>query len=99
MMTPEYSNPRIGFDTLDREYPFAVDIPIPLRGWGDKLPLLLDATAACTAPAYVWSHSQPADEATAGEVREWWSRVGTKTPDDAKRIARTFRSLGARRVR
>lgn len=98
-MTPEYVNCRMSFDILDRDYPFAVDIPIPLRGWGEKLPLLLDAAGACTAPAYVWSHSKTANAMTAGEVRTWWSRVGTRTPEDAKSIARTFRSLGARRVR
>lgn len=31
-MTPKYHNGRISFDVLDREFPFAVDISIPLRG-------------------------------------------------------------------
>ena len=98
-MTPEYANARVGFDVLDRDYPYAVDIPIPLRGWGDRLPLLMDAASACGDKAFVWSHSIAADTDSAGERRVWLSRVGTMTPEDAKRIARTFRSLGARRVR
>jgi hypothetical protein len=89
-MIPEYHNRGLGVDLLDREYPYAVDIPIPLRGLGDKLPLILDAAQSCSDRAQVWSHSTPADGVTAGEVR---------TPNDARRIARTFRSLGARRVR
>jgi hypothetical protein len=98
-MIAEYHNGGLGVDLLDREYPFAVDIPIPMRGLGDKLPLILDAAQSCSDRAQVWSHSTPADGVTAGEVRTWWSRIGTRTPNDAKRLARTFRSLGARRVR
>jgi hypothetical protein len=98
-MTPEYLNCRASYEILDRDFPFAVDIPIPLRGLGDKLPLVLDAVKACSDQAQVWSHSVPADTTSAGEVRTWLSRIGTKTPNDAKRIARTFRSLGARQVR
>jgi hypothetical protein len=98
MMT-EYLNCHIGQTMLDGEYPHAVDIPIPLRGLGDKLPLILDAVGACTNPAQLWSHSTAADADSAGEIRHWWSRIGTKAPQDAKRLQRTFRSLGARRVR
>jgi hypothetical protein len=98
-MMPEYLNCRVGCDILDREFPHAVDIPIPPEGLGDKLPLVLDAAGVCRDQAQVWSHSLPANDGSAGEVRTWLSPIGTKTPEDAKRIARTFRSLGARRVR
>jgi hypothetical protein len=55
-MTPEYHNGRMSFDILDREFPFAVDIPIPLRGLGDKLPLILDAAQSCNDRAQVDMH-------------------------------------------
>jgi hypothetical protein len=98
-MIPEYHNRGLGVDLLDREYPYAVDIPIPLRGLGDKLPLILDAAQSCSDRAQVWSHSKPAPGPSAGELRTWWSRIGTKSAPDARRLVKTFRSLGARRVR
>ncbi len=98
-MMQEYVNYRMSYEILDWEFPFAVDIPIPLRGLGDKLPLIMDAAATCSDPAQVWSHSVSADTTSAGEVRIWLSRIGVKTSQDARRIARTFRALGARRVR
>jgi hypothetical protein len=98
-MTPEYLNCGIGYSIFDREFPHAVDIPIPPKGLGDKLSLLLDATAACGGDAQLWSHSTPANGESAGEIRAFWSRIGTRSPQDARRIARTFRTLGARRVR
>ena len=79
----------------DVDYPWTVDIPIPPAGLGPFLPVILDAAKACTGGAIVTVHSEP----PAAEVRQWFNRIATKTPADAQRLARTFRSIGARQVR
>jgi hypothetical protein len=33
------------------------------------------------------------------EIRQWWSRTGTKRANEADRLAAMFAALGARRVR
>jgi DNA-directed RNA polymerase specialized sigma24 family protein len=33
------------------------------------------------------------------EVRAWFNRIATRTATDAERLASTFRSIGAHRVR
>jgi hypothetical protein len=77
---------------VDAEFPWAVDIPIPPAGLGAMLPVILDAAKACPSGAVVQTFAVPPE----GEVRQWYNRIATKTPSDAKRLIRTFRSIGAR---
>ena len=79
---------------MDTDFPWAVDIPISPTGLGPLLPLLLDAAQCCSAGAVVTTRSEP----ETGEVRRWFNRVLTRAPEDARRIAHTFRSIGARQV-
>jgi hypothetical protein len=82
---------------MDQEpdFPWAIDIPIPPDGLGPMLPVILDAAKACQGGAVISTYGAP----PAGEVRSWFNRIATRTPGDAQRLARTFRSIGARRVR
>jgi hypothetical protein len=79
----------------DHDFPWAVDIPIPEAGLGPLLPVILDAAKSCAGGAMVTTRSEPKD----AEVRKWFNRIATRTPGDAQRMAQTFRSIGARRVR
>jgi hypothetical protein len=79
----------------DHDFSWAVDIPIPPAGFGPLLPVILDAAKACAGGAMVTTRSEPEN----AEVRHWFNRIATRTPEDAKRLARTFRSIGAREVR
>jgi hypothetical protein len=81
---------------MDADFPWAVDIPIPPAGLGPLLPLILDAAQSCDAGAVVTTCSEA--RAGNGEVRRWFNRILTRCPEDAHRIAHTFRSIGARRV-
>jgi hypothetical protein len=78
------------------DYPHSVDIPVPRDGLGDaKLERILTAAQACRYGAECWSHSTQAN----GEIRRWWSRVGTKTGCDADRVQTALADLGAIRRR
>jgi hypothetical protein len=80
----------------EREYPFAVDIPIPpATGLGDNLTAILAAEQDCPGEVESWSYSTQVGL----ELRRWWHRIGTRSPTDADRLASLFASLGARRVR
>jgi hypothetical protein len=79
----------------DHDFPWAVDIPIPPTGLGPLLPVILDAAKSCTGGAVISTYGDP----PAGAVQRWFNRIATKTPGDAQRMAQTFRSIGARRVR
>jgi hypothetical protein len=91
----EYWNGNLAVKTWEAEYPFAVDVPVPPEGLGTILPIILDAARACPNGAQVWSHGEARD----GERIRFWSRIGTTTPTEARRMARMFSSIGARRVR
>jgi hypothetical protein len=80
---------------IDTDYPWAIDIPIPSAGLGPMLTVILDAAQACPGGAVVVAYREP----ETSEVPRWWERVATKTPADARRLARTFRSIGAKYVR
>ena len=79
----------------EEPFPFAVDIPIPPAGLGPMLPVLLDAVQAFGAGAVLTTLGEP----PAAEVKHWVNRVLFRLPGDAESIQRTFRSIGARRVR
>jgi hypothetical protein len=79
----------------DHDFPWTVDIPIPPTGFGPLLAVILDAAKSCAGGAIVTTRSEPKD----AEVQRWFNRIATKTPSDAQRIAQTFRSIGAQRVR
>jgi hypothetical protein len=79
----------------DADFPWAVEIPIPSAGLGPMLPIILDAAKAYAGGAKITTCSEPPN----AEARIWFNRIATKTPTDAQRIERTFRSIGARRVR
>jgi len=79
---------------LDRDYPHAVDIPIPPTGLGVLLPVILDTASALPGGSKVSAYGEP----EGAEVRQWFERVATKTPADAAKLAWIFRSIGARRV-
>jgi hypothetical protein len=76
----------------DPEFPWCVEIPIPPTGLGPMLPVILDAAKACPDGAIVRAFAVP----PAAEVQQWYNRIATKTPADALRLARTFRSIGCR---
>ncbi len=80
---------------LSIDYPWAIDIPIPSAGLGPLLPVILDAARACPGGAIVLAYAEP----DGTEIKRWWERIATKQPGDARRIAQTFRSIGARPVR
>ena len=82
---------------MDQEepFPFAVDIPIPPAGLGPMLPVLLGAVQACGEAAVLTTIGEP----PAAEVRTWFNRILIRHRADAQRFERTFRSIGARRVR
>ncbi len=80
----------------EREFPFSVDIPIPRDGLGDaRLGMIWEASKACRHGAEVWSHSTHIK----GELRQWWSRIGTKTDDDAELVRVALAGIGATRTR
>jgi hypothetical protein len=78
----------------DHDFPWAVDIPIPPAGLGPLLPVLLDAVQACGSEAMLTTIGMP----PAAEVRCWYNRILTRHRVDARRLARTFSSIGAREV-
>jgi hypothetical protein len=79
----------------EADFPWAVDIPIPPAGNGRLLPILMDSAKACPGGALFLTYADP----PAGEVQTWFNRIATRSPEDARRLACTFRSIGARRVR
>jgi len=79
----------------DADFPWAVEIPIPPAGLGPMLPVILDAAKACAGGARVTTRSEPPN----AEIRTWFNRIATRSPADAQRLERTFRSIGARRIR
>ena len=79
----------------DADFPCAVEIPIPPAGLGPLLPVILDATKACPGGARLDTFAEPPH----AEVRAWFHAISTVSPEEADRLARTFRSIGARRVR
>jgi hypothetical protein len=79
----------------DPEFPWGVDIPIPADGLGPMLPVILDAAKACPGSAIVQTFAVP----PTAEVRQWYNRIATKTPADAKCLVKTFGSIGARPAR
>jgi hypothetical protein len=79
----------------EKQYPHAVDIPIPRDGLGQKLNDIHDAAKACPGGAEAWGFGTRLEDGT--PLR--WMRVGTMTPDDADAIAERLTGIGARRVR
>lgn len=77
-----------------RDYPYCVDIPIPRQGLASMLLVILDAANACPGGAVVSTYGVP----PAAEVRQWFNRIATRSAEDARRLALTFHSLGAREV-
>jgi hypothetical protein len=78
----------------DADVPCAVEIPIPPAGLGQLLPIIMDATKACPG-ARLETFAEPPH----AEVRAWFYAIATVSPEEADRLASTFRSIGARRVR
>ena len=76
-------------------HPHAVDIPIPGEGLGQNLNNIIAAASVLPGGAETWGY---ATHDMKGNPQRW-SRVGTKLPADADRIAAMFSHLGARRVR
>ena len=79
----------------DADFPCVVEIAIPPAGLGPLLPVILDAVAVCPGPARLDTFAVPPH----AERRAWFHWIRTATEDDAQRFERTFRSIGARRVR
>jgi hypothetical protein len=78
----------------EADHPHAVDVPIIGDGLGQNIHLIGHEADKC-AGAEVWSHRTRLTDGTPQD----WRRVGTKTPEDADRIAALFSHLQARRVR
>jgi hypothetical protein len=67
----------------EKQYPHAVDIPIPRDGLGQKIHTIHAAAMACHRGAEAWGYDTRLEDGTP----QRWLRVGAMTPDDAEAIA------------
>lgn len=72
----------------EADHAHAVDFPIIRDGLGQNIHLIGHEADNCTAGAEVWSHRIRMPDGP-----QDWRRVGTKTPEDADRIAALFARL------
>ena len=76
------------------EFRWAVDFPMSPLGNSDRILLILAAAERCVGGASVETFGMP----PGAEVQQWFNRVWTRCPEEADRLARQFRMIGAKRV-
>lgn len=81
----------------EREFRFAVDVPIVGDGLGNAgIDAIAEALACCVGRTNQWAHSEfPRGRGT----KEFFARLGMEFETDADNVLSVLASLGARRAR